>query len=140
MLSSRPHPSALPLQQNERCDEEAAPGSGHEDDGMAVGAAGNGRSGGGIVTALCAALREGRYGTEDSEEQARRERYPPHWKKVSRTNRKIQNRPMECQYQEAQSIMIWRLSSERETYSPMSAAMRPKTPKTRWMPWTPVIR
>jgi hypothetical protein len=72
------HPSALPFKQNKRCDEEAAPGSGHEDDGMAVGTASSGWSGGGIVAALRAALREGGNGTEDSEEQARRERQPLH--------------------------------------------------------------
>jgi hypothetical protein len=51
--------SALPFKQNKGCDEEATSDTRHEDNGVAVGAAGGGWSGGGVVAALGAALGEG---------------------------------------------------------------------------------
>ena len=38
-----------------------------------------------------------------------------YWKKARRAKRKIQKRPMQCQYQAAQSTRIWRVSIWRET-------------------------
>ena len=104
----------MPFEKDEGCDKEAAGSYGHQNDGVAVGALGGGWSGGGVVAALGAALSAGWKGTEGCEEQAR-QRQLLHWKKTSRTKRNIQKTPIECQYQEAQSTMIWRLSSERET-------------------------
>ncbi len=38
-----------------------------------------------------------------------------YWKKARRAKRKIQKRPMQCQYQAAESTRIWRVSIWRET-------------------------
>lgn len=105
----------MPFEEDESCDKKTAGSDSHEGYGVAVSALGGGWCGGGVVTALSTALGMGWKGTEGREEQACGECQSLHWKKTSRTKRNIQKMPIECQYQEAQSTMIWRLSSERET-------------------------
>lgn len=80
---------------------------------MAVSALRGGRGGGRAVAALSATLSAaGNWDEcEKSEEQ---DEAKLHWKKASRTKRKIQKTPMVCQYHPVQSTRIWRISSWRE--------------------------
>jgi hypothetical protein len=96
--------------------EESSGGEGEEDDGSTVGSLGCGRSGGGVVEALGAALWMG-WGSESEdrcEESDSAEVRRLHWKKAKRAKRKSQRIPMACQYQAAPSTMIWRVSRWRE--------------------------
>lgn len=79
---------------------------------MTVGAARCKRGRGCVVATLRTALRMDGYGRceeekGNSEAQGNTaERRPDHWKKASKTKRKIQNRPIVCQYQAVQSTRI----------------------------------
>ena len=117
----------LLLNQGERAaDEDEATGVGAVD---ALGDSGDAHAGAGLPGELVALRAMGGDAAD----------LRPYWQKASRRKRQSQRAPMECQYQAAQSTMIWWSSTFLKAYRPISAAIRPATPTARCMAWATVM-
>ena len=112
-------------------EEDDACGKSQDQDGAAQPLPhSRGRAGGGVAAEAAslgvAQCRKGQCGGQNKQNAK-----TLHWKKTRSAKRKIQKRPMVCQYHAVQSTTIWRSSTRRSTKSAASAAASAITPSSK---------